>query len=176
MDLVRQGATLVMVELPGDTTAVAEKLGVFPIPVSMTAMGEYMIMASHWIRDHELTSGLPSNLVLDQRYAEVLPRFLLDKPNNEAIAGAVVIHYFQPKWFPSLVVAPVEKGHILFCQFRLFENLGKDPVADRLFMNLVRYADSIATVPAAGLTPARQKELEQEVADARKKTTGETKQ
>jgi hypothetical protein len=176
MDLVRQGATLIIDELPGDTTAVAERFGVFPIPVSMAAMGEYMIMASHWIRDHELTSGLPSNLVLDQRYAEVLPRFLLDKPDNEAIGGAVVIHYFQPKWFPSLVVAPVEKGHIIFCQFRLFENLGKDPVADRLFMNLVRYADSIATVPAAGLTPARQKELEQEVADARKKTTGETKQ
>jgi hypothetical protein len=176
MELVREGATLVMNELPADTTAVAAKFSLFPIPVSLAAMGEYMIFATHWIRAHALTAGLPANLVLDQNYAAVLPRLLLEKPDAEPIAGAVVNYYFQPKWFPSLVVAPVDKGHIIFYQFRLFESLGKDPVADRLFMNLVRYADSIATLPGVGLTPVRQKELEEEVAKTRKKSAGETKQ
>jgi hypothetical protein len=172
VELARRGATLILFELPLDTKGVSEKLGVFPIPITVALPDGF---TTQWIRSHEITTGLPSNIVLDQRYAEVLPARFLEKPADEVVAGLLVNSFgdYRRRWLHSLVITPVEKGHIIICQLRLLDNLGEDPLADRLLMNLVRYAESIARKPEAPLGQERQEAFNKEVSEGRKQRQGE---
>ncbi len=38
-----------------------------------------------------------------------------------------------------MAVVPLSKGRCLVSQLRLLENLGKDPVADKILFNLIRF-------------------------------------
>ena len=175
-ELARQGSTLILFELPLDTNEVVEKLGVLPMAVKISASAvPDNLGALQWIRAHPITDGLPSNIVLDQRYAEILPARLLETPADEVVAGLLVNAFgdYGRRWVHSLVITPVGKGHVIFCQLRLLDNLTKDPLADRLFMNLVRYADSIARKPDAPLGQKQQETFEQEVANRKKQIAGE---
>jgi hypothetical protein len=171
-ELARQGSTLILFELPLDTNEVVEKLGVLPMAVKISVPDGF---TTQWIRAHPITDGLPSNIVLDQRYAEILPARLLETPADEVVAGLLVNAFgdYGRRWVHSLVITPVGKGHVIFCQLRLLDNLTKDPLADRLFMNLVRYADSIARKPDAPLGQKQQETFEQEVANRKKQIAGE---
>src|ERR1019366_7391564 len=59
------------------------------------------------------------------------------------------------------------QGHIIICQYRLLDNLGKDPLADRLFANLMGYAQSISHKPANPLGSEREEALNKEVSQKR---------
>jgi hypothetical protein len=43
-------------------------------------------------------------------------------------------------WYSDIESLDYGKGTILFCQYRVFENLARDPMAARLAENLLRYA------------------------------------
>ena len=45
----------------------------------------------------------------------------------------------------DVAVVPHGKGRLILSQLRLLENLGKDPVADRLFYNMIRFGSTGAT-------------------------------
>jgi beta-galactosidase len=175
INLTRQGATLVLFELPPDTKEVSRKFDLFPMPVSVAPEGDEVLFTTEWIRKHPITAGLPANTVLDQSYAEVLPRFLLESPDGEVVAGASV-DVFTLRWLRSLVVAQLGRGHLIICQFRILEELGRDPLADRLFINLLRYADSIASLPKSGLLPDQERGLERQVAGVRRSSETEIQQ
>ena len=38
-----------------------------------------------------------------------------------------------------MTIVPVKKGQYLLSQFQLLENLGKDPVADKMIFNIIRF-------------------------------------
>jgi hypothetical protein len=38
-----------------------------------------------------------------------------------------------------MAIVPLGKGRCIASQLRLLENLGKDPVADRLLLNMIRF-------------------------------------
>jgi len=80
---------------------------------------------------------------------------------------------YHRRWFQSLVVNRVDQGHIIICQYRLLDNLGKDPLADRLFTNLVSYAQSISHKPSTPLGREREETLNKEVSDKRMQAQGE---
>ena len=51
-------------------------------------------------------------------------------------------HYIGPGdtwWGADLAIVPLGKGRCIASQLRLLENLGKDPVADRLLLNMIRF-------------------------------------
>ena len=51
-------------------------------------------------------------------------------------------HYIGPGdtwWGADMAVVPLGKGRCMVSQLRLLENLGKDPVADKILYNLIRY-------------------------------------
>lgn len=166
VELARRGATLVLLELPMDSGVVSEKFSVFPTPLKVDFPEGFKLQ---WIRAHPITAGLPSNLVLNQRYADVLPARFLEMPADEIVGGMLLDSFgdYHRRWFHSLVVNRVEKGHIIICQYRLLDNLGKDPLADRLFMNLLGYAQSIAHKPNAPVGHASEKAMEEMVSERR---------
>ena len=55
-------------------------------------------------------------------------------------------HYSGPGkswWGTDLAVVPKGKGQVVVSQLRIVENLGKDPVADKLLQNLIRFSSQI---------------------------------
>jgi hypothetical protein len=38
-----------------------------------------------------------------------------------------------------MAIIPVKKGQYLLSQFQLLENLGKDPVAEKMLFNIIRF-------------------------------------
>ena len=166
VELARRGATLVLFELPMDSGEVSEKFGIFPTPLKVDFPEGFKLQ---WIRSHAITAGLPSNLVLDQRYADVLPARYLQMPADEIVGGMLLNSFgdYRRRWLHSLVINRVDQGHIIICQYRLLDNLGKDPLADRLFANLMGYAQSISHKPAAPLGREREEALNKEVSQKR---------
>ena len=43
-------------------------------------------------------------------------------------------------WGADLAIVPKGKGRIVVSQLRIVDNLGKDPVADKIFYNLIDFA------------------------------------
>ena len=172
VELARRGATLVLFELPMDSGRVSEKFGIFPTPLKVDFPEGFKLQ---WIRSHAITAGLPSNLVLDQRYADVLPARYLDMPSDEVVGGMLLNSFgdYHRRWLQSLVVNHVDQGHIIICQYQLLENLGKDPLADRLLTNLLNYAQSIAHKPDAPLGREREEALNKEVSEERVQLQGD---
>jgi hypothetical protein len=53
------------------------------------------------------------------------------------------MHYSGPGdawWGSDVAIIPYGKGKIIMSQLRLLENLTKDPVADKILANIIRYA------------------------------------
>ena len=172
VELAHRGATLIMFELPMDTGEVSQKFGVFPGPLKVDFPEGFKLQ---WIRAHAITAGLPSNLVLDQRYADVLPARYLEMPADEIVGGMMLDSFgdYHRRWLQSLVVNRAGQGHIIICQYRLLENLGKNPLADRLLTNLLGYAQSIGNKPDAPVGREREAVFNREVSEKRSQVRDE---
>ncbi len=56
------------------------------------------------------------------------------------------MHYSGPGaswWGSDLCIIPYGKGIFIVSQLRILENLGKDPVADKILINLVKYGSEL---------------------------------
>ncbi|MHC4537294.1 MAG: glycoside hydrolase family 2 protein, partial [Planctomycetota bacterium] len=118
----------------------------------------------HWmghprfVKHHPLFDGLPSDCIMGQVYENVWPQHSLMDIEGETLAGTIGIdwfpdydlerrHYYGPGdvwWGSDMAIAPVGKGQCILSQFRLVDNLGTDPVADRILYNLIEFASDIA--------------------------------
>ena len=115
----------------------------------------------HWmghprfVKDHPLFAGLPVDCIMGSIYENVWPQHALMDVQGDTVAGMIGIdwfpeydldkrHYYGPGdvwWGSTMAVASVGKGTCLFSQFRLVDNLGSDPVADRILYNIIQWAD-----------------------------------
>jgi hypothetical protein len=96
-------------------------------------------------------------------------------PADEIVGGMLLNSFgdYHRRWLHSLVINRVDQGHIVICQYRLLDNLGKDPLADRLFANLMGYAQSISHRPVAPLGRERVEALDKEISAKRRQVQGE---
>lgn len=105
-----------------------------------------------YVRPHPIFAGLPSGCVVGYEYAEVYPADF-DKADDVVAAGGNVIFggfsshmWTRPAeylWPAALYTVPVGKGHVIVCNLNVLQNLGTNPTADVLLMNLANYAASI---------------------------------
>jgi hypothetical protein len=105
------------------------------------------------VRDHPVFDGLPVNGMMGPVYENVWAQSTLLDVEGTTIAGTIGYdwypdydlsrrHYYGPGdvwWGSDLAIVPLGNGRCLVSQLRLVENLGKDPVADRIFYNLIRF-------------------------------------
>jgi len=110
-------------------------------PAAMSYVGGYY-RAETWARAHPIFQGLPAGGMMDPNvYREVLPQVALplgDEP-AEVVAGAIngQLGYFSG----SLVsVHQLGAGRVVLSTLLIRENLGRDPVAERLLRNMLNYA------------------------------------
>ena len=87
-------------------------------------------------------------------YENVWAQSTLLDVGGETIAGAIGFdwfpdydlskrHYYGPGdtwWGADMAIVPLGKGRCIVSQLRLVENLGKDPVADKILYNLIECA------------------------------------
>ncbi len=133
-----------------------------PIPASRQFPLDARIQraAGHWmciprlVRKHPIFEGLPSDCMMGATYENVFTnRTLRDLPGEPIVASIgfpwfpemdrLRRHYYGPGdvWHGAdLAVVPCGQGRVIVSQLRLIEHLGSDPVADRILLNTIRYA------------------------------------
>jgi len=86
-------------------------------------------------------------------YENVWARHTLLDVRGETVAGAIGFdfapdfelrkrHYYGPGdtwWGSDVAIVPVGRGRCILSQLRLVDNLGKDPVADKILYNLIEF-------------------------------------
>ena len=115
----------------------------------------------HIAREHPVFDGLQGNGFLRNTYENIWPeRSLRDlkvkgnRMQENPIVASIAFDWFSrghkmgykgpgPSWWGAdMTLVPVEKGKYLLSQFQLLENLGKDPVADKMLFNIIRFLTS----------------------------------
>jgi hypothetical protein len=109
------------------------------------------IPVGHFLRKHAVFEGLPQGGFLDQLYQNIAPASALMEVAGEELAGCVAWsaepHDYYPKleaWHAvDLATVPHGKGTMILSTFQILEHLGKDPLADKLLVNLLKHATKL---------------------------------
>ncbi len=110
----------------------------------------------HLVREHPVFDGLPVNGMMEAVYENVWAESTLVGIGGETIVAAISYdcypdydlskrHYYGPGdtwWGADMAIVPFGKGRSIVSQLRLVENLGKDPVADKILYNLLDWTTS----------------------------------
>lgn len=105
----------------------------------------------HLVKDHPVFDGLPVNGMMGAIYENVWAEGTLLGVGGETIVASIGYdwypnldlsrrHYYGPGdtwWAADMAIVPLGKGRHIVSQLRLVENLGKDPVADKILYNLI---------------------------------------
>jgi hypothetical protein len=115
----------------------------------------WLYLKDEWAKRHPLIDGLPSGGLMDYAfYREIIPDlvFMGQDPPAEAVAGAIKA---SQDYSSGLLLAAYDLGAGRFFLNTLLirENLGTHPAADRLLLNLLRYAARDLSPPLADLPP-----------------------
>jgi hypothetical protein len=106
---------------------------------------------------HPVFEGLQGRGILDwYHYGPVIPSFLLDGQETpaEVIAAAFAAGYYTPGGYGSGVLLGVYRfgeGRFIVNTFPLLEQVDKHPAADRLLLNLVKFAGESVQGPLMDL-------------------------
>ena len=152
---VKKGGTVAYIEGTEEDTDGSNSL--FPFNVNAhPAVGLWTCMP-HMVHDHPIFEGLPSQGMMRNVYENIWPMTTLrdlkgkEETNVETIVGTVAFDWFSKEhkmnysgpgsswWGSELAIVPSGKGRYLISQLRLVENLGKDPVADKILFNMIAY-------------------------------------
>ena len=120
----------------------------FPIPYYDSKprfVGPY-----HYFKKHPVFEGLDPGHILDDRYANIMPLTSVRIDGAETIGGSFGTpigyhfkirgceHALDPRYGSDLAVVPYGKGRLIISTYRIADNLGVDPVADKLLSNMLR--------------------------------------
>lgn len=132
----RAGAVALVFSPPADWNDLATR-----IEDALKATSVYAPHAYHYARLHPVFDGLASRCLMFQPYRNVVPRTAFEEVSDERIAGAIAMpRESGPAWFgEDILVRRFGSGRIVFTHARILEHLGTDPVADRMYVNLLRH-------------------------------------
>jgi hypothetical protein len=120
-----------------------------------TPIRGWLYLKDEWAKRHPIFDGLPSGGLMDYTfYREIIPDLVLSgqDPPAEAVAGAIKA---SQDYASGLMVAvhSLGAGRFFLNTLLIRENLGTHPAADRLLLNLLRYAARDVSQPLADLPP-----------------------
>ncbi|MDP2983689.1 MAG: glycoside hydrolase family 2 TIM barrel-domain containing protein [Candidatus Latescibacter sp.] len=104
----------------------------------------------HYFKKHPVFDGLDAGHILDDRFSRIMPFSSLRIEGAETLGGVFgtpVGYHFKikgcehardPRFGADLCIVQYEKGKLIFSTYQLEQNLGKDPVADRILWNMLR--------------------------------------
>jgi hypothetical protein len=96
-----------------------------------------------WVKAHPIFAGLPCGGLMDYAvYRDLIPdlRFVGQQTPAEAVAGSFRTSHPGAYWCDSLVaVHRYGAGRLILNALRIRQELGRDPLAERLLRNLLCY-------------------------------------
>jgi hypothetical protein len=115
------------------------------------SLTSWLYHKEEWCKRHPIFDGLPAPGLMDYTfYRELIPdiAFVGQDPPQVAVAGAINT---AAGYSSGLLVAvyPLRSGRIILNTLQIRENLGQNPVAERLLRNLLRYSTRNAALPPA---------------------------
>jgi hypothetical protein len=121
-----------------------QPLGSLPLANKGTAapIRGWLYLKDEWAKRHPIFDGLPAGGLMDYTfYREIIPDLVLSgqDPPAEAVAGAIKASQDYSSGL-MLAIHKFGAGRIVLNTLLIRENLGTHPPADRLLLNLLRYA------------------------------------
>jgi hypothetical protein len=155
---VREGAAAILFAPPADWAELSATLSA-PVEAEIgPLLGPGRTGAALQGRLHPVFEGLPAGGPLGRPYRGVLTRWIVAGEGEDDIAPALSWGD-KPRPGSSILVRKFGNGRIIVTTMRLLDRIGQDPVADRLFINLLRYAERRA-LPFQGIARAEMKAVE----------------
>ena len=156
---ISQGSTAIFLD-PAVFARGDQPLGWLPLKNkgSLERVSEYtfpqLYPKDEWVKNHPIFDGLPAGDLMDYTfYREVIAdhRFAGQDAPEEAIAGAFRTSY-DYKSELMLAVYKLGAGRFVLNSLRIRQELGRDPVAERLLRNMLRYPKDLdkPVVPMEG--------------------------
>ncbi len=157
VSLIESGGTAAYVDpsLPPDIWRGTRTLDSTALPRPISIKGSFGLWTpySHIIRRHPVARGLPADCIMGRDYENVYPRAsMVNLPEGEHIVTTIGCEWFAgekhrqdyrgvkgPVIHRDLTLMPYKKGRALLSTLRLIDNLGSDPVADRLLLNIINW-------------------------------------
>jgi hypothetical protein len=105
-------------------------------------MANWVYLKDEWAKRHSIFEGLQCGGLMDYTfYREIIPDLAWadQDPPEEAVAGA---NNTSQGYASGLLVAVhrLGEGRVVLNTLRIRQNLGTDPVAERLLRNMLRFA------------------------------------
>ncbi len=153
---VKEGGTAVYLQGGGAWAAFGvggDASPLIPVPAKLKQAVGMWTCIPHLVKEHPVFAGLPTGGAMGPVYRNVRPRTVLVGAGGQAVTAAIGFdwfpdydrlrrHYYGPGdtwWGAGLAIVPHGKGRCILSQLRLLENLGNDPVADKLLHNLILF-------------------------------------
>jgi hypothetical protein len=120
---------------------------------ALTVIPNWLYHKDEWCKRHPIFEGLPSGGLMDYTfYREIIPDVVWSglEPPAEAVAAGINA---SQGYSSGLMVAVYNlgMGRFILNTLRIRENLGPNPVAERLLRNMLNYAASDTSKPLADL-------------------------
>ena len=157
---VSEGAVALIFGPPDDWNDFAAHLDGAPAATSKDSVGAFLGVY-HYVKLHPVFDKLPARCLMRQVYRNIVPARTFIEPTDEDICGCLDTNpiaagnYMTGEtawWGNNILVRRFGAGRLVFTHLRVLENLGRDPVADRLLVNLVRHF-ARRSVPSPEPTP-----------------------
>ena len=161
------GAVAVIFAPPGDWNDLADRLDEAIRATSRDAVGS-SLGAYHYVKLHPVFDSLPARGLMRQPYRNTVAPKTFEETGDEDICGTFnampaadgLDGINEANWWGNdILVRKYGSGRLVFTHLRVLENLREDPVADHLFVNLLKHF-SRRSVPPDGLYPLDQKAVE----------------
>jgi len=108
---------------------------------------------THVVTNHPVFDGLPTGVNMGSVYENVCAQRTLKKLQGNLIVGSVGWDWYPDMqrtrrhyngtgdawWGADLAVVPLGRGRLILSMLHLLENLGHDPVADKILFNLINW-------------------------------------
>ncbi len=131
---------------------------VLPIQATIEQAKGLWIGVSHIVTDHPVFAGLPSRCMMGQVYENVWSPQTMINLGGQLIVASVSHGWFngqpdqqnylgpEPAWCGmDMGVVSLGQGRYVLSCLRVLDNLGADPVADKILFNLIQWSAQQAT-------------------------------
>ncbi len=155
LDHVRNGGTAIYLNpFSANRNNSRERSQYLPFELQSKGAAGHWISVGHVVKPHPIFDGLPSGRLMGQEYQNVVAtRTVTNLSNATPVVGSmswdigthISWDYEGPNnawWGNDLSVTPYGKGKVVISTLRLIENLGTDPVADKILYNLIKWAST----------------------------------
>ena len=161
-NLVKIGTDLIVLDIPGNTPPYfnrkfeSNETSGLPFSANLLNKGNTLGLWAgrpHMVKSHPVFNGLPTGIIMQEIYQNIHPKTTMMMQKGNIISGVVSYDHFKnvdqmlrhypgpgDAWFgANLLETKHVKGHMLLSTFDLINNLGKDPVAEHILYNMIKY-------------------------------------